>query len=82
MPRETVDEKALRYIAERRVVILGKRRGAVFAEVQGSAASPYHVRYVHGAWRCSCPSSFRCCHITALEFVCPARAFGGSEDAA
>lgn len=80
--RETVDEKALRYIAEGRVVILGKRRCAVFAEVAGSAPAPYGVRYAHGRWRCSCPAPFRCAHVAALQLVCPQRSFGGSLDAA
>lgn len=76
MARESVESKALRYIGEGRVVILGKRRNAVYAEVQGSAGMPY------GKWRCSCPSLFRCCHVEAVRTVCPDRSFDGPEGAA
>lgn len=71
MPRETMDEKALRYVAEGRVRLLRVEADALDATVQGGRARPYVVTHRAGpGWRCTCIAvSVRCSHMVAVSMV-------------
>lgn len=71
--KETVRDKAVRYISEGRVAILDCRRetGLCVAQVRGSKPTPYHVKYLASGWTCSCEARVRCAHIEAVALVCP-----------
>lgn len=68
--RETVAEKAARYLAEGRVRVreCSEVAGTMFAEVQGTG--PYAVTVEAGRWRCTCPARTRaCCHVQATQRI-------------
>lgn len=67
MSRESVDAKALRYIAEKRVLIRRVEGRDVDAEVRGGQT--WYVQRRRGGWRCDCPTFGRCCHLTAVRLV-------------
>lgn len=71
MPRETKDEKAMRYLCEGRVVLVHVSRSAVTAHVRGEGAV-YRTRWEAGAWSCTCPHGARttdCSHVAAVKRV-------------
>jgi hypothetical protein len=69
--RETIAEKAVRLIAERRLAILLVGRGVVMARVRGDSGVTYHVgREPRRGWWCGCESrGDKCSHIAALRLV-------------
>jgi hypothetical protein len=68
--RETIREKALRYLCEGRVRILvcNEEDGVVEADVRGEGAS-YVVVHDERGWWCDCEARTECCHISALRQV-------------
>ncbi len=67
MARESVQAKALRYIAERRVHIRRVALREVEAEVRGGET--YFVTRGRGGWLCDCKAVGNCCHLTAVRLV-------------
>jgi hypothetical protein len=70
MSRETISEKALRYVSEERVRIrfCNAAQGVIRADVRGGG--DYVTRLENGRWRCSCRARpGRCCHIAALRLI-------------
>ena len=68
--RESISEKALRYVGEGRLTVrtLDEAAGTVRASVHGNAT--YSVSYSRSSgWRCTCPARGRCCHREALGLV-------------
>lgn len=72
MARESVEEKALRYIAEGRVnvVAVDQGRNTATVEVKGSHPSPYKVDFRGGEWTDNCDARVsRCAHVVAASMV-------------
>lgn len=72
MSRETVAAKAVRYLAEGRVVLVhvSKRHG-VHADVRGDGRI-YRTAWQAGDWSCTCPHTARttdCSHVVALKRI-------------
>lgn len=68
MPRETVDAKSIRLLAERRVRIVSITTTAVKAVVRGSDTEWRVLGFASG-WSCTCPARGVCSHITAVQRV-------------
>jgi hypothetical protein len=69
--RETVQEKAVRLLCERRVRILEchEDAGALLVDVRGDRGV-YSITFEEGALRCDCPArARRCAHVQAVEYV-------------
>ena len=66
MTTETIDAKATRLLAERRLHILWVTDEALSARVRGDTG----VHDIHWSrpvgWSCSCPCRHRCSHVTAV----------------
>ena len=71
MSRESVEDKALRYIAEDRinVVRVDPHTGEADVAARGSGPEPYRVMLRAGAWSCDCPAQIRCAHQVASGLV-------------
>jgi hypothetical protein len=68
--RETVQEKALRYLGDGRVRIRAVNPAGVEAEVRGGGDAIYKTRREGRRWSCSCPAWQRqCCHVRAVRLV-------------
>lgn len=67
MNRETVNEKAHRYLAEGRLTIELVLADEIRASCDGGER--YDLGFEAGAWWCSCPARVRCAHLAALELV-------------
>lgn len=70
--RESLQEKALRLIAEGRVHVVWVDHERVEAHVRGTDAE-HVVGYQRGGWRCSCEAARfnqRCSHLAAVQLVC------------
>lgn len=72
MPAETVEEKALRLIRERRLHIerVDLHGGVVVAWCEGDH-STYHLGYdvILKEWRCQCVARTECSHLKAVRMV-------------
>ncbi len=71
MPRETLEAKALRLLAEGRVLVLLVDAERIEARVRGSDAE-HMTGYRRGGWWCSCEAARfgrRCAHLAALQLV-------------
>lgn len=71
MPKETAATKAVRQLAEGRVIVTHARPGRVRARVRGDGAM-YLVTFDGGDWVCSCPSrtvTANCSHARAVRLV-------------
>lgn len=68
MPRESVFDKANRYLAEHRLSVELVDRQRIVASCRGSGAL-YVCGYERGGWHCDCPNPGRCAHLTALQAV-------------
>jgi hypothetical protein len=68
MTREAIAAKAVRYLAEGRLVVELVDRGRIRARCRGGGAV-YELEVAGGAWSCSCPARVRCAHLAALELV-------------
>jgi uncharacterized Zn finger protein len=68
--RESIRQKALRYIAEERirVRVCSEDDGTVEADVRGHGRVYATGRDATG-WFCDCAARGECCHITALRLV-------------
>jgi len=70
MSRETLEEKAARYLGEGRVRVLAMTPDGVSAKVRGSGNAVYNTRRESRRWACDCPAWRReCCHVQALRLV-------------
>jgi hypothetical protein len=70
--RETLEQRALRYIAERRLHVVLVDSERVEARVQGATAE-HLVTYQRGGWTCTCDAhrwGRRCTHLHAVQLVC------------
>jgi uncharacterized Zn finger protein len=63
--RESVDDKAKRYLAEGRVLVERVADDEVSATVRGGG-DLYRVSHQRGGWDCSCPARTRCAHLVAV----------------
>ena len=70
MSRETVAEKAKRYLCEGRLIVVGVDDDWVRATCRGSG-EVYELGHAPGrGWWCSCPAkTARCAHLVALQSV-------------
>jgi hypothetical protein len=67
-PRETVETKARRYLAEGRLSVVLVVDDEIEATCRGDGA--VYLAGWHGAWHCSCPArTDRCAHLAALRLV-------------
>lgn len=71
MSRETVKEKAGRYLLDGRLEIELVSQGRVAARCRSDSGDSYTLAYDprHRKWDCSCPSRQRCCHVVAAQLV-------------
>ena len=70
--REPVEVKAARYLREGRLTVVRRDGDLVVATCQGTSGAVYELGHDParpGFWPCSCPSSGRCAHVTALMLV-------------
>jgi uncharacterized Zn finger protein len=65
--RESIEEKAVRYLSERRLRVERVVPGEVRATCVGGER--YELGFEGGEWWCSCPARGRCAHLVALELV-------------
>ena len=72
--RETITEKAERYLHEKRLTIVAVTSDIVAARCRGQGDAVYVLGWQPGyGWHCSCPArKYICCHISALQTVVPA----------
>lgn len=71
MSRESVTEKASRYLVEGRIVLEEVGRHGVRASVRGEGCV-YRTEWVAGRWSCNCPHRARttdCSHVAAIKRV-------------
>ncbi|MGH2843606.1 MAG: hypothetical protein ACRDKL_08485 [Solirubrobacteraceae bacterium] len=70
MSRETVADKAVRYLGEARLTVLRVDGDRVWASCHGDG-EVYELGHTPGrGWHCSCPARRdRCCHLSALRLV-------------
>lgn len=69
MTRETIEQKAARYVVAGRLMIDRVDEQGVRARVRGSG-EVYDVVFADGAWSCSCPARVaRCAHVAAAQLV-------------
>jgi hypothetical protein len=68
MPRETVEAKALRYLADRCLRVRAMNAAVVDATCRGSDAT-YKLGWDGRGWSCSCPARGTCAHLVALWLV-------------
>lgn len=73
MSRESVDEKARRYLAKGRLPIEYAHAETVPASARWSDAV-YRVGYAGGVWTDDCRAHGRCAHLVAVGLVAPKRA--------
>jgi hypothetical protein len=68
--RETIREKAVRYLGDGRLDVEYVGQGRVLASCRGDGGT-YTIDYDprRRKWSCSCPSRKRCCHVTAARLV-------------
>jgi len=71
VPRESVEDKGLRYIRERRLTVERVDGDLVVARCRGGSGEEYAMRFDVGAarWFCDCPARGTCAHLTALQMV-------------
>ena len=75
MPKETKEQKAIRYLTEGHVDMIDVdiAAGRVVADVYSDAGGePYIVRRTSAGWTCDCPAQVTpCSHILAVLLVVP-----------
>lgn len=67
MARETITEKALRYIADGRLFVEHADGRTVTATCHGGAV--YRLGFNGNEWTCDCPARRGCAHLAALQLV-------------
>ena len=70
MSRESIREKAVRYLGDGRLEVELVSQGRVVATCRGESGQ-YAIDYdpKRRRWSCRCPARKRCCHITAAMLV-------------
>lgn len=68
MPRESVEQKGRRYLAEGRLIVKRVGEGSIAALCRGGG-SLYRLGFDGHEWHCDCPARTRCAHLTALMLV-------------
>lgn len=66
--RETVANKARRYLIEGRIIVTVAAPGHVEATARG-AGTIYKLGYTPAGWWCQCPAYRTCCHLRALQTI-------------
>jgi uncharacterized Zn finger protein len=66
--RETVVEKAHRYLVAGRLIVTHVAEGQIRATCRGSG-DLYELGFERGVWSCSCPARSQCSHLVALGLV-------------
>lgn len=70
MSRETVEAKAIRYLAEGRITVRAVSPDVVEADARGNGDAVYTVERAGRRWSCSCAAWQRqCCHVRAVRLV-------------
>lgn len=70
MSRETIEEKAARYLAAGRIKIVRAEGDSIDAMVWGDAYKTYVVTHRTCGWRCTCVATVvRCSHVAAVALV-------------
>lgn len=75
MPRETIEQKAKRLLAEGRLTVLVVNPEVVVARCKGDSGAEYMLGWdkQHLNWICSCPANTdfhrKCAHLRALWLV-------------
>jgi len=70
MPRETLDEKAVRYVSTGRIKLVRVEGDNIDATVSGDASKTYVVTHRPSGWRCSCIATvLRCSHVAGVAMV-------------
>lgn len=71
MPRESIDDKAKRYLTEQRVTFMRVEADQVDATVHGTKPRPYIVSFrTERGWKCSCVTpGARCSHTVAVSML-------------
>ena len=73
MARESVAEKASRYLVEGRLIVGHVDARTIRATCRGSGEL-YRLGFDGREWSCSCRAVGRCAHVLALQLVtCPTR---------
>jgi uncharacterized Zn finger protein len=67
-PRESAQDKGVRYLASGRLVVLEAAPGLFRAVVRGSAEL-HEVRFGRGGWSCTCLARTTCSHLHAARLV-------------
>lgn len=71
MSRESLEQKAQRYLRESRVRVVWVDQERIEARVRGTEAE-HVVTYERGGWACTCRAAEhgrRCAHLAALQYV-------------
>jgi hypothetical protein len=72
MPRETLPDKAARYLTSGRIVVTEATPSRIRATAEGDTGT-YQLgwaSYVRGGWYCRCPAfTPACVHLTALKLI-------------
>jgi hypothetical protein len=69
MARETLEQKAWRYLAEGRLRVDLVYEDMVGAVCRGADEAEYVLGFEADAWWCSCPARRGCAHLVALRQV-------------
>lgn len=69
MSRETLEQKAERYLISGRLTIRLVTPERIEAHCKGDSGHAYRLTHENDIWSCSCPARGRCCHLTALKRV-------------
>ena len=69
MPREDVDARGRRLLAEGRLTVRLVGVATISATCRGDSGDVHKVGYAAGAWSCDCPARTRCAHLVALQLV-------------
>jgi hypothetical protein len=70
MTRETVSEKARRYLIEGRLRVERVEPDVIWASCRGDGAIYSLGWTTREGWHCDCPArGYGCCHVTALRLV-------------
>ena len=69
MSRESVEQKAQRYLVSGRLTVRLATPERVEAHVKGDSGHVYRLTHEDDIWSCSCPAKTRCAHLVALKRV-------------
>ncbi len=70
MARETIEQKAARYLAAGRIRLVRVEGDTIDATAAGSDGRTYVVTHRAGGWRCTCVATvLRCSHVAGVALV-------------